>query len=50
MQAGACWNAAPGELAEALLRRGLGPPTAPLAAPQAEEAEEALDSLLFLYN
>ena len=37
MRTGASWSAALGEVVGTLLLRGLGPPTAPLAAPQASE-------------
>ena len=40
MLTGAGWSAAPGEVVGSLLRQGLGPPTAPLAAPQAAEASK----------
>ena len=46
MRTGAGWSAAPGEVVGSLLRRGLGPPTAPLAAPQAEEASEVPATLV----
>ena len=38
MLTGANWSAALGEVVGTLLRRGLGPPTTPLADPQAAEA------------